>query len=47
MERINCIVSDDAKKVLLGYMKMNDLNSQDTALDKLLLNIDKDVSEHE
>ena len=37
MERINVIVSNEAKKVLIDYMKKYDLNSQDTALDKLLL----------
>lgn len=37
MQRINVIVSDEAKKILLEYMKKHDLNSQDTALDKFLL----------
>jgi hypothetical protein len=37
MKRVNVMVSDEAKEKLINYQKYHRLNTQDEALDKILL----------
>jgi hypothetical protein len=37
MKRVNVMVSDEAKEKLINYQKYHRMNTQDEALDKILL----------
>ena len=37
MKRVNVMVSDEAKEKLVNYQKYHRMNTQDEALDKVLL----------
>ena len=37
MKRVNVMVSDEAKEKLVNYQKYHRMNTQDEALDKILL----------
>jgi len=37
MKRVNVMVSDEAKEKLITYQKYHRMNTQDEALDKILL----------
>ena len=41
MERINVVISDEAKRVLMDYKKAGNYKSQDDAMDSLLKGLRK------
>lgn len=40
MKRVNVMVSDEAKDKLINYQKYHRLNTQDEALDKILMDME-------
>ena len=40
MKRVNVMISDEAKEKLISFQKYHRMNTQDEALDKILLDIE-------
>lgn len=45
MERLNVMISNRAKKIIVDYQKRHDIKNLDVATEQLLLNVEEYVSQ--